>query len=276
MPEINQAFRGETAAEPGAPEALEIIAYQIRSPAGLDLVPAWQARDWIDTSNRRFARRCLPMLLANQSGWFLLNRNRLVAAWDGGDAISSLTVQYADDDAPQEAISHFGHGILTWHVPYLFRTPPGWNLLARGPANWPKAGITPLEGVIETDWAMATFTMNWQLTMIDQPVLFAPGEPVCMIVPQRRGVLESFLPSIRPLTDDTETEAEYQAWGRERTAFNAKLKDPGSPEAAKGWQRHYFQGSTVGGQHAPEHQTKVQLAPFVDRTHETIEPDASV
>ena len=58
VPEINQAFRGETAAEPGAPEALEIIAYQIRSPAGLDLVPAWQARDWIDTSNRRFARRC--------------------------------------------------------------------------------------------------------------------------------------------------------------------------------------------------------------------------
>jgi hypothetical protein len=36
------------------------------------------------------------------------------------------------------AISHFGSGILTWNVPYLFRTPPGYNLLVRGPANWPK------------------------------------------------------------------------------------------------------------------------------------------
>ena len=42
--------------------------------------------------------------------------------------------------------SHFGYGILTWTLPYLFRTPPDWNLLARGPSNLPKDGIQALEG----------------------------------------------------------------------------------------------------------------------------------
>ena len=42
------------------------------------------------------------------------------------------------------AESLFGHGILTWTLPYLFRTPPGYNLLARGPANWPKDGSAHL------------------------------------------------------------------------------------------------------------------------------------
>src|SRR3712207_8402233 len=34
------------------------------------------------------------------------------------------------------ARSHFGSGILTWNLPFLFRTPPGYNLHVRGPANW--------------------------------------------------------------------------------------------------------------------------------------------
>ena len=49
--------------------------------------------------------------------------------------------------------SHFGDGILTWHLPILFRTPPGYNLLVRGPANYPKDAVSPLEGIVETDWA---------------------------------------------------------------------------------------------------------------------------
>ena len=70
---------------------------------------------------------------------------------------------------------NFGHGVLTWHLNYLFRTSPGYNLYARGPANWPKDGIVPLEGIIETDWSVATFTMNWKVTVKNQPIDFEPG-----------------------------------------------------------------------------------------------------
>ena len=48
--------------------------------------------------------------------------------------------------------------------------------------------------MIETDWSVATFTMNWKLTRPHWPVTFEIGEPICMVVPQRRGELESFHP----------------------------------------------------------------------------------
>ena len=60
--------------------------------------------------------------------------------------------------------SHFGCGIITFKIPYLFRAPQGYNLLARGPANLFKDGISPLEGLIEVDWAVSPFTMNWKVT----------------------------------------------------------------------------------------------------------------
>ena len=36
--------------------------------------------------------------------------------------------------------------------------------MVRGPTNSPKDGIAALDGIIETDWAHSTFTMNWRFT----------------------------------------------------------------------------------------------------------------
>jgi hypothetical protein len=126
---------------------------------------------------QRFANRCLPMLIANQ-GWHILNTRKIAVTWDGGAAIGSLRIDHADGNAVPFVGSHFGSGILTWNIPYLFRTPPGFNLLVRGPANWPKDGIQALEGIVETDWADATFTMNWQMTRPHFTVIFEAGEPI--------------------------------------------------------------------------------------------------
>ena len=46
--------------------------------------------------------------------------------------------------------SHFGEAVLTFSLPYLFRTPRGVNLWVKGPSNWIKDGIQPLEGIVET------------------------------------------------------------------------------------------------------------------------------
>ena len=117
-------------------------------------------------------------------------------------------------------MSHFGSGSLTFHIPYLFRTPPGWNLLARGPSNWPRDGVIALEGLVETDWAVATFTMNWKLTAIDRPVTFEAGEPFCMLVPQRRGDLERFAPRVDDFAADPEISHGFAAWRRaERSSW---------------------------------------------------------
>jgi hypothetical protein len=105
-------------------------------------------------------------------------------------------MDYLGDARGSNASSHFGYGIVTWNPRLLFHTPPGWNLVARGPANRPKRGITALEGIVETDWADATFTMNWQMTEPGFPVVFEAGEPYCLLMPVRRGSLERFAPAI--------------------------------------------------------------------------------
>ena len=162
------------------------------------------------------------------------------------------------------ASSQFGYGILTWEIPFLFRTPPGYNLLARGPANWWKEGAVALEGLVETDWAVATFTMNWKLTTPRRRVRFEPDDPVCMLVPQQRGELESFEPCVADLKNRPEMEAQYRAWEKARDEALVKLADPARPAGLRTeWELDYRRGTSPGGAAAREHQTSLQLREFV-------------
>ncbi len=249
---------------------LPLIAYPTSHRRLVSAEPAPRWRDWMNATEERWANRCLPLLVANQAGWVLLNPLTFTATWGGGDEASSLTLEYANGDVPppRPVESHFGYGVVTWSVPYLFRTPPGYNLLARGPANWPKDGICFLEGLVETDWSASTFTMNWKMTRPDHPVVFEAGEPFCMIVPQRRGELESFEPEIRDISTDPETHRAAETWakGRDQMQVHKFLsKYAGEFEPYRtAWEAHYFKGLGPGGEKVPEHQTQLRLAPFKD------------
>ena len=181
--------------------------------------------------------------------------------------MSDLTIEHADEGAaPGAAKSNFGYGIVTWELPHLFRTPPGYNLLGRGPANLPRDGAGALEGLIETDWAVATFTMNWKLTRPHHPVTFEEDEPFCMIVPQRRGELEAFEPEVREVASDPETRAGYERFrARRRLLVAAKhyAASKGHPDYPREeWEPEYFRGRGPEGTEASVHQTKLRLSPF--------------
>jgi len=223
------------------------------------IVPAPAERSWMDETTGQFAYRCLPLLIANQAGWYVLNSRQVRMRWDGGEDLSSVTIEYPGGFAPFPVTSHFGNGIVTWTLPYLFRTPPGYNLLARGPANCPKDGAYPLEGIIETDWAVSSFTMNWKLTRAGETVTFDRDEPICMIVPQRRGEIELFEPEVRPLEDDPELALRAREWAESRRRFIEALSSAGPTGT---WQKHYFQGSTPDGVHAEKHQTRLKVRQF--------------
>jgi hypothetical protein len=249
-----------------------LIAYRINPERSLDLMPAPTKRAWMDASPRGHAYRWLPLLIANQAGWFILNGHEFRATWSGGRTRAAVRIEYLENGEPCECRSHrgavlsnFGEGVITWRIPYLFRTPAGYNLLARGPANWPKDGASPLEGLIETDWAVATFTMNWKLTRPKHPVTFARGEPICMLVPQRRGELESFQPELRALAAEPELQEAYVAWrdGRKQFLVAKYLAGPAFSSAGPLlWQGEYFRGTAPDGTAAPEHQTKLHLRSF--------------
>ncbi len=221
----------------------------------------------MNDTDERWANRCLPLLIGNESGWMLLNSHAFSATWSGGRDAAATSIEFEADDvpAPHPVSSHFGYGIITWVVPYLFRTPPGYNLLARGPSNWPKDGIGALDGVIETDWAVATFTMNWKLTRPGQGVHFDVGEPFCMVVPQRRGELETFSPVVRDIADEPELRDALGRFFTSRDRLYLKHAAgslPGFEDLATAWEGDYYRGRTVDGGQAAEHQTKLRLAPF--------------
>lgn len=244
--------------------SLPLIAYHESGGADLPLVPAPRLRDWIDFGARH-GRRCLPLAIANEAGWFVLNNRPFTARWNGDNAADAVSVEYDEDPPPRfRAHSQFGFGVLSFMIPYLFRTPPGYNLLVRGPANAPKDGIGPLEGLVETDWAVQTFTMNWKLTRPDVPVRFESGEPVCMLVPQRRAELEQFGPELRSFDDEPEVRAANARFnsGRHDSLVKGFIAEHVPNVPHPGYEKQYMQGRAPDGTAAPEHQKKLELGEF--------------
>lgn len=243
------------------PESHDLIAYELHPNCGVDIKPAPVDRAWMDQTGKRFAYRCLPLNIANQNGWVLTNRTTFEAYWYGGRAIADIETRlYGRPD--NHAYSHFGEGVLTFAVPYLFRTPPGVNLWVKGPTNFVKDGIQPLEGIVETDWNPATFTMNWQFTRPNEWVRFEAGEPFCQIVPVPRGYTESFTPRRIKLESNPELKAQYDTWDKARLNFLAGLKAKDPEIVAQSWQKDYFQGR---GDSATDHQTRLAVRPFPDK-----------
>lgn len=239
----------------------ELTAYVIDGHE-LRIRPAPLERDWMDRSDVHFPYRCLPLNIANAHGWEVLCTTRFSAVWDGRKEIDAVRVR-TRQGVPAPAVSHFGGGILTFHIPCLFRTPPGTDLFVTGPLNRPKDAIAPLTGVIETDWSPYTFTMNWQFTRPYQRIWFEVDEPFCHLFPVARGQLEAISPAIRKLSEDPELEKEYKQWMESRDNFNASLSDPESQAAREKWQKSYFRGLTPTGKRAPgEHRSRLRLRPF--------------
>jgi hypothetical protein len=206
------------------------------------------------------------MLIANQSGWVLRNRCAFTATWTGQeDGVDVMITPDKRDTGQLLPLSHFGNGILTWNLPMLFRTPPDYNLLVRGPANYPKDAVYPLEGIVETDWASASFSMSWKFTRKMMPVRFEVDEPICMIVPQRRAELEEFAPELRRIESDEALQRKHEFFLGSRDA--AKQIEQATRVAAGErveWQADYTRGRHIDGETGtPDHQTRRHLRSFV-------------
>lgn len=247
-------------------ESQRITAFAT-SPQRLRLVPAGPNRRWMQQTQEHFANRCLPLRIANQIGWFILNDIDVTAIWDGTDSPAGLQITTPAGTNSDHINSHFGYGILTWNIPYLFRTPPGYNLYVRGPTNMPKDGACPLDGVVETDWAVATFTMNWKLTCVDVPVSFKVDEPIAMIMPVRRGEVETFEIAVRNIDLDPDLNREYKAWSNSRDNFLEAYNS--SKKNRMVWEKDYFFGHTVLGTHFKDHQFNLQVRKIIDETKDT-------
>ena len=226
--------------------------------------PAPMRRDWMDRTPESFAYRCLPLNIANAHGWEVLSPRAFDAIWTGEPGVDAVTVQAEPGDQPGcMPVSLFGQGVVTFHIEGIFRTPPGWNLWVGGSPNRAKDGISPLTGIVETDWSPFTFTMNWRFTRPGQRIHFDALEPVCFIFPIERAAIESFAPKFEPLEADPATMERFQAWSRERDAFQQRMAANPPRKPGDRWQKHYYRGVDAAGQSmAADHRTKLHLRRF--------------
>jgi len=278
------------AIDPAAASAsprLEVGIYQVTDDGsflknrtdgqGWDFSWAEPRRDWMDRTAQKFAYRCLPLTIVNQTGLWVRNPVGFTALWRSDDPHK---VDFAFDggtDAWKSWITnHFGSGIITWNSPFLFRTKPvGSRILVTGPPNSFKENCQPLTGLVETDWASMTFTMNWKIVEPDRPVRFERGEPIFHVIPLARNPcldIEQADVVYRRIEDDPAVERSYKEWFQARNKFHELQRVGQVP--ADGWQKHYFRGVTVDGRDAPtEHYTRI-VAPEIRMQAGVKVPDA--
>ena len=218
----------------------ELTCYKLW-PTSPELTPGRADRSWMDLTNERYAYRCIPLSIANASGWEIALPFAFEAAWYGGDDLPAIQFRSNDQRVRHMVTSHFGHGVITFHTGWLFQTSPGWAIWARGAPNTVKDGVVALDGLVETDWLPFPFTMNWRFT---RPgiVRFEAGEPFCFITLAPHGLIDEVQPRITTLEADPKLKAAYDAWSASRADFGKRLADREDAAVAEKWQRTYVQG----------------------------------
>ncbi len=240
--------------------ALSITAHVVSDPTGWSIQPAPTKREWMDGTPGGFAYHCLPLSVANQAGWAIPCPVNFSAVWNGKPEPGSIAVRFAEDTprwAPQ-INSQFGCGILTFAIPWLFRTSQGYGLLVRGATNYQKDNCVALDGLVETDWAPYTFTMNWRIMRRQTEVWFKKGDPICMLMPYPIAALDQFQTAIKPISADPALAADFAQFRNERTAQMEELRRTGS----RSTQRHYTRGRMPDGTEVTAHRTKFTLGKF--------------
>jgi hypothetical protein len=84
----------------------------------------------MDHFAERHPYRCLPLSMANTTGWEILCPIGFTA--DLGrrraPALHQAEARPSASGLHDFVKSHFSRGTVTFHTGYLFRTPPGWSI----------------------------------------------------------------------------------------------------------------------------------------------------
>jgi len=234
--------------------------------------PARPTRKWMEATQMRYAYRCIPLSAANTMGWELINPVTCEFHWNGMTDPRSLHV-WTEQPHRWGPRSHFGSGIVTWELPFLFRTPADWGLVVAGQANHEKDGIAPLDGFIRTDWLPYPFTMNWRINDAKRTIRFEAGEPIARIFPYPLAPLDEFEVRIAKLDDDPAFRQEFIDWAKrrqqgyqERQAAEAKLAQTEQmPDLEQLWSRQYAKGQGADAA-TRKHQTVFRCKPVKPRS----------
>jgi hypothetical protein len=124
--------------------------------------------------------------------------------------------------------------------------------------------MSPLQGIVETDWLPYPFTMNWQLERAGR-YRFAKDEPFCTIVPV---MVEPVADAEVEILDGAEEPGLLESmhgFAARRSALIGSQREATPEATVEAWGREYFHGRLADGVAAPNHVHKLRLADPVDR-----------
>ncbi len=146
----------------------------------------------------------LDLSSASGKGWVLRCPYAFEATWNGGPNAEDIAIRIdaPDGDALAFVQSYFGAGLLTFYPGYQFQTEAPHNLWVRGPVNWPKDGLYPLEQIVDTSLLPCTITINWMFTHPNHTIRFTAGEPFATVLPYPKSAPENLtLEVVQPDAD---------------------------------------------------------------------------
>jgi hypothetical protein len=160
------------------------------------------------TMPTRAFRFCEALTTASAFGWYVFPPIGFKLMWDGSEVIWTyegvtdwypLTAAQFPDFAgyfdrlapadvkgfsPQFLASLVEPGIVQIWSGLVARTPPGWSLLVRAPANFVRnRGYECYEGIIETSRWFGPLFINIRLTRTHHPIEFDPNFPLLQVQP---------------------------------------------------------------------------------------------
>jgi hypothetical protein len=143
---------------------------------------------------------CLPLSIANMQGLAFSSPFTFDVFWNGGDDKEAISINVYDDSGILNftktshvfVSSHFGHGIFTFALPIMLKTPPNINLMTIAAPNFPLPGISPMSGVVETDNLSFSFTLNFKIDIPNVVIKIKKDYPIMGIIPIPRNYCDSF------------------------------------------------------------------------------------
>lgn len=250
------------------PAAQSLTAYRLGDTTGWSIEVAHRSREWMDRTPRKAAYWCLPIAMANQAGWVVRLPSTVTATWNGKDGPDAVKLDFPGKTNRMKGLvgTNFGAGIVSFALPWVFKTTDGTGLWVRGEPNSHTPDCVPLEGIVETDWSPFPFTMNYRIIKRNATVYFPEGMALCMLCPVTMDLFEATQPRMMNANEDPELVKELETHATKRKMQTGQIKPTEDMVDSQGRTKpvlDYFKGEkTDGGAGTEKHRKAFELTPF--------------
>jgi hypothetical protein len=91
----------------------QIEIMNLYNESNFKIEPLSMKRSWMSNVSESNPYQCVPLNVANQHGWVVVNPTEFSATWDGRENSDSMQIKYKDHPKTNYVLSHFNNGTIT-------------------------------------------------------------------------------------------------------------------------------------------------------------------